>query len=258
MEYRSCWRHGLIGNRRRFKIASWHQVDHPFAEVAQAELSADGLQLAIVGRLPSGASKVAVFEISGPSVLTQAKSVELADAIFVRWHPTDNEFVMLNADKQWYRVDPEGISHEIKSQAWDRLKHDPSSRFVSMEWLCEPTGKTSKPLWHMAVLSRTLDASRLDFISENTELNDNIQPIVSNSTITSFASAPHENVLAVGDENGTLGIWFVAPSFDQSARELFTLPGHRGAGVSQLSFSIDGSTILSSDTSQRTIQWRSR
>lgn len=240
------------------KITSWHQVDHPFAEVSQAELSADGLQLAIIGRLPSGASKVAVFKVSGPSVLTQAKSVELADAIFVRWHPTDNEFVMLNADKKWYRVDAEGIPHEIKSQAWDRLKHDPSSCFVSMEWLCEPKGKTSKPLWHMAVLSRTREASRLDFISQTTELNDNFQPIVSNSTITSFASAPHENVLAVGDENGTLGIWYVAPSFDQSARELFTLPGHRGAGVSQLAFSIDGSTILSSDTSQRTNQWRSR
>ena len=155
------------------------------------------------------------------------------------------------------RIDVEGKVHEIKNEAWSKHVRAPSYRFVGMEWLSEPTGVKGKPSWYMAVLSRSQEYSRIDVISENAELSD-FQPIVSKSKITSFASAPHENVLAVGDENGTLGIWFVAPSIDQSPRELFTLSGHRGSEICQLSFSSDGATILSSDTSQRAIQWRSR
>ena len=237
---------------------TWHQVNHPFTKVDQAELSSDGRRLAIVGRLPSGASNVACFEIVSPVAVMPTNGGELAKGIFVRWHPLDNEFVMLDLDQKWHRVDAQGKLRELKSQAWGKLVLDRNARFVDMQWLCEPTGRTTKPSWHMAVMSRSPDSSRIDIISENENLMDNFQPILSKSLITSFASSPNENVLAVGDENGTLGIWFVAPSIDQSPRELYTLPGHRGSAVIQLSFSSNGSSILSSDTGQRAIQWRSR
>ncbi len=237
---------------------TWHQVNHPFTEVNQAELSSDGQRLVIVGRLQSGASKLARYEIVSPISVVSTNDGEMNMGRFVRWHPLDNEFVMLDMDQKWQRVDAEGKLRELKSQAWDKLVLDRNSGFVDMHWLCEPTEKTTKPSWHMAVLSRSPGSSRIDIIAQDGQLMDNFEPIVSKSKITSFSSAPNENILAVGDENGTLGIWFVAPSIDQSPRELYTLQGHRGAEVSQLSFSSDGSSILSSDTSQRAIQWRSR
>ena len=239
------------------KDITWHQVNHPFANVNQAELSSDGQRLAIVGRLPSGVSKVARFDIVSPVEVMPTNGGEFAEGTFVRWHPLDNEFVMLDLNQKWHRVDGEGKQHELKSQEWDKLVLDRNFRFVDMQWLCEPTG-TNMPSWHMAVLFRSPDSSRIDIISENKNWMDTFEPILSKSIVTSFASSPNENVLAVGDENGTLGIWFVSPSIDQSPRELYTLPGHRGSEVSQLSFSSDGSSILSSDTGQRAIQWRSR
>jgi WD40 repeat protein len=131
-----------------------------------------------------------------------------------------------------------------------------------MKWLREPigspTGKESDFMDHMAILSRSADTSRIDFIALDDTFKGNFLPIVSKVSITSFAASPFENVLAVGDEKGTLGIWFISPRFDQSPRELFTLPGHRGSKVSQVSFSSDGFRILSSDTGQKSLQWRSR
>ena len=251
----------LLATSSESNPVAWHPVKHPFVNVSQAELSADGLRLLIVGRLPNGESKLVRFEIEGSDSVMPAKGGEVANVRFVRWHPVDNEFVMLDADQNWHRTDSDGLRHALKSQVWDTISLDPSSLFVSMEWLSEPLGNIAKPLYHMAILSRTKESSRIDFISVDSSSAyefQPIQPIVSKSKITSFAAATNENILAVGDEKGTLGIWFVSPSFDQSPRELFTLPCHRGAAVSQLTFSGDGSTIFSSDSSQRSIQWRSR
>jgi WD40 repeat protein len=64
-------------------------------------------------------------------------------------------------------------------------------------------------------------------------------------------------LLAIGDENGTLVVWFAAPSLDRGARERFTLSGHRGALIGQVSFSGDGNMILSSDSNRKSILWKS-
>lgn len=247
----------LLATTTGTQQVEWHQINHPFAEISQAELSVDGQQLAILGRLPNGKNQLARFDVTTPKTVVSIKGGELPGIQFVRWHPVDNEFVVLDSDQNWRRIDDDGKVHEIRNETWSKQVRDPSFRFVSMEWLSEPIGVSGKPSWYMAVLSRSQESSRIDFLSKNAGLTD-FQPIVSKSTITSFASAPNENVMAVGDENGTLGIWFVAPSIDQSPRELFTLAGHRGSEVCQLSFSSDGATILSSDTSQRAIHWRSR
>ena len=99
--------------------------------------------------------------------------------------------------------------------------------------------------------------SRIDFVSLDPSSNENFSPILSTSKITSFTTSPNENLLAIGDENGTLGVWFAAPSLDRGARELFTLPGHRGASIGQVSFSDDGNAILSSDINRKSILWKS-
>lgn len=170
--------------------------------------------------------------------------------------------MMLDANQNWHRLDSSGKMHAIESGA--KVKSDPKTRFVSMEWLSEPSGTSTKGPQHMAVLSRSIESSRIDFLAvdgdvlEDAEGAQSFEPILSKAAITSMASAPGENVLAVGDENGSLGIWFVAPSVDHAPRELFTLPGHRGSAVIEVSFSSDGSTILSSDASRKAIQWRSQ
>lgn len=239
----------------------WHYVNHPFRVVDQSELSADGMRLAIVGRLPTGERQLVRFDIASPVSLTASESGLVPNVQFARWHPNRNEILMLDSNQNWYRVDSSDKMHAIESEA--KVKSDPKMRFVSMEWLAEPSGTSIRGPQHVAVLSRSNESSRIDFLAVDgdapaeDEGAQSFESISSRSAITSMASAPGENVLAVGDENGTLGIWFVAPSVDHAPRELFTLPGHRGSAVIEVSFSRDGSTILSSDASRKVIQWRS-
>lgn len=237
---------------------TWYPIKHSFAKAFQAELSADGQRLAIVGRLASGASHLMLFEIAGKNSVTPAKGGDFANVRFVRWHPFENEFVFLDADQNWHRVDSAGDLHAIKRPQWDKIVRDGNSLFLDVQWLIEPKGKTDMPTYHLAILSRLDDLSRIDFLPIDGSREAAFEPIVSRSTITSIATSATESILALGDANGNLGIWFVSPSFDQSPRELYTLPGHRGASVNQLSFSSDDSTILSSDSSKRAIRWRSR
>ena len=240
----------------------WHSVNHPFAVVDQSELSADGSRLALVGSLTSGVRQLVRFDITSPVSVTASENGLAPNVQFARWHPVRNEIVLLDSDGKWHRLDSEGMMHEFEFKAAIGSASD--ARFVSMEWLSEPGGKSANGSQYMAVLSRSKESSRIDFLpvdsdlSADVEADQSFQPILSKSVITSFASAPGENVLAVGDENGTLGIWFVAPSVDQAPRELFTLPGHRGSPLVELAFSSDGSTILSSDASRKAVQWRSR
>jgi len=248
----------LLAKIARTDAVTWQQVRHPFASVTQAELSADGSQLALVGKLPNGTSSLMRIDVASLDAADQVQSIERPNISFVRWHPNENEFVTLNMEQNWHRIDTQGRSTKIESEAWRSTLIEQKSRFVNMEWLEDPTGNANKPVLHLAILAQSEDSSRIDLVSLDGAGNASFQPIVSNSAITSFAAAPHENIMAIGDETGTLGIWFVAPSIDQSPRELFTLPGHRGAEVVQLSFSRDGSTILSTDSSLRAIQWRSR
>ena len=124
---------------------------------------------------------MACFEIASPTSVLLAHDADLLKGLFVRWHPFDNEFVFLDLDRKWHRVDAEGKHREWKSRAWDKLVLDRNSRFVDMEWLCEPTGRSTKPSWHMAVLSQSPDSSRIDIISENEGLMNNFETVLRQS-----------------------------------------------------------------------------
>ena len=243
----------------------WHQLRHPFAEVTQAEASPDGSRLAVVGKhagIGARPRELFCFDLSRQISVEPGVYRTVSGVDFAKWHPVENTLVMLREDKTWQQMDLLGNKLEIDREAWSRLTKEPGFRFVDMKWLREPktqsTGIEADFTNTMSILSRSSDTSRIDFIPLEETMKGDFQPIVSRAAITSFATAPFENVLAVGDEKGTLGVWFVSPRFDESPRELFTLPGHRGSKVNQASFSSDGFTVLSSDTNQKSLQWRSR
>lgn len=255
----------LLTSHSNLGAVEWRQLRHPFAEVTQAEVSPDGSRLAVVGRQAGGGVRprqLYCLDLSGQFSAEPDLDRTVSAVEFAKWHPTENKLVMLREDKKWRQMDLLGNELEIDCEAWTTLAMEPGFRFVDMKWLREPTkqptGKEAEFVESMSILSRSADTSRIDFIPIVETMKTSFQPIVSRAAITSFATAPFENVLAVGDEKGTLGVWFVSPRFDESPRELFNLPGHRGSKVSQVSFSSDGFTILSSDTGQKSLQWRSR
>jgi len=252
----------LLATCTNDRSVDWHQLRHPFTDVSQAEISPDGLRLAVVGRSGVSSRQLLCFDLSHEDFGKLKATSETNSVEFAKWHPTKNELIVLGDDQKWRRRDEQGNSFDINNEAWTRRTEEAGFRFGDMNWLREPTGpltgKEGGFVNYMSILSHSADASRIDFIALDDTLRSDFQPIVSKSAIASFATAPFENIVAVGDEKGTLGVWFVSPHYDLSPRELFTLPGHRGSKVNQVSFSSDGSRILSSDAGQKSLQWRSR
>lgn len=71
---------------------------------------------------------------------------------------------------------------------------------------------------------------------------------------TSIEPSPVDGLLAIGG-SGTVAIYFCAPSLDEPGRELFSLPGHAGSQIRTLHFSQDGSTLITTDASNRQQSW---
>jgi WD40 repeat protein len=179
--------------------------------------------------------------------------------LFASWHPQGEGLLVLNRDGKWNLISESGESEPLATSNWTSRASGSGLALDLAEvlWLQEPWLPETTNRWHVAILSHEPKGSRIDFISLDPSSNENFSPILSTSKITSFTTSPNENLLAIGDENGTLGVWFAAPSLDRGARELFTLPGHRGASIGQVSFSDDGNAILSSDINRKSIVWKS-
>ena len=74
--------------------------------------------------------------------------------------------------------------------------------------------------------------------------------------VASLECSPREGLIAVGGQ-GTLAIYFAAPTLGEPGKELFSLPGHAGAEVRSLRFNQDGSTLISADSNHRQFGWLS-
>ena len=237
----------------------WQKVQHPFQAVTEACLSPDGRQLAIVGKLANQKSQLLRWDIDESNQIQESHQPAVDGVLFASWHPQGDGLLVLAAEGKWSLLSETGESKHLASDHLlpNSIAPGFASEFAGVRWLQEPWLTGTSKHWHLAILSHSQKGSRIDFVSLDPGSNETFSPILSASKITSFATSPNENLLAIGDENGTLGIWFAAPSLDRGARELFTLPGHRGASIGQVSFSDDGNAILSSDINRKSIVWKS-
>ena len=101
--------------------------------------------------------------------------------------------------------------------AWDGKKLDGLSwsdadKSIQSTEQQEPWQPDASNRWHVVILSHAQKGSRIEFVSLDPSSKGDFSPILSTSRITSFTTSPNENLLANGDENGTLGVWFAAPS----------------------------------------------
>jgi hypothetical protein len=249
----------MVALKSHGDLYHWQKVQHPFQSVAEACLSPDGKQLAIVGMLANQKSQLLRWNIDESNQLQESHQPAVDGVLFASWHPQGEGLLVLNQDGKWNLVSESGESEPLATSNWTSSATGSgfAPDLAGVRWLQEPWLPETKNRWHVAILSHQPKGSRIDFVSLDPSSNESFSPILSTSKITSFGTSPNENLLAIGDENGTLGVWFAAPSLDRGARELFTLPGHRGAAIGQVSFSDDGNAILSSDINRKSILWKS-
>ncbi len=73
---------------------------------------------------------------------------------------------------------------------------------------------------------------------------------------TRLAVSPIDSLLVTGDESGAVTVWYASPTWD-TVSELFGLEGHLGGAIKAVTFSRDGSTLVTSDSKNRLFGWLS-
>ena len=150
---------------------------------------------------------------------------------------------------------------ELTRSADSRLFHECKElRFFGETW--QGNRETSM---YVALVTQSEKADRLELIPtvsqqmESSPARSTLLPTIEfpRDSLTALATSPTDSVLVVGDRSGTVSVWYSAASLDGKLHQLFTLEGHRGAKIESLTFTPDGTTLISTDDQLRVFAWLS-
>jgi hypothetical protein len=231
----------------------WAPLRHNLGTKLRGEISPDGSHVFLLA-FDNGSTSLSVLRIGESRELQLVHSEE--NVQLAKWHPLDHSLAFINAENQIKMLDDHWKEISVISGALD--KHlDGNSQLSNVVFFRESWSSQIEPRWHLAIQIDSVDSSRICFL-DLLGLKTDFAPMVFKSKIASIASSVQENVLAIGDVQGNLSIWFAAPSIDRAPRELFTLPGHRGSQIDSLHFTSDGMSLFSSDSSNQNLFWMSK
>lgn len=172
----------------------------------------------------------------------------------VVWHPEGKQFLFLTERQSIETVDPENQIKLDVSRFWD-----PRNETVSAIRLLNEPWKSGRPAGcNVVLVIQNESGTRLSFVPLNQQNNTTaFEDLRFTKKITSIATHGKESLLFLGDEAGGVSVWFASPTLDRACRELFTMPGHRGARVLDVRLSSDGNSLLTSDSQKRSLIWPS-
>lgn len=208
------------------------QGDRPVS----ASMSSDGRYL-----LLCSSKQTAAIDLQAQNIVHKWPDYQHA-----QWKPMSNEFVLARSDgslKFASLEQLEGTESKIDVEAGKEV--------VKISWHRENLRQQDEQItkWHVVVLEKMEDSEGLAFYEVNgNQLRPEQPPMrITRSSISAFTSSPLDGTLAIGTSLGDISLWFVSPTVDNQARELFSIDEHRGVKVSDLRFSKDGSTLYSGD-----------
>lgn len=234
-------------------VPKWIPLRHNLGNKLQGEISPDGKKLFLLALIDNSTS-LTVFSISDTHELQLEHSIE--NVGLAKWHPANQSLVTVNLQNQVNVLDDQWKTTPVVTDALD--KHlSGTSRISKVAFFRESWSGQREAKWHLAVQVDDSDLSKVCFV-DLSGLKSDFAPMEFKNRIASIASSAQENVLAIGDVQGNLSIWFAAPSIDRAPRELFTLPGHRGSSIDSLQFTRDGMSLFSSDSARQNLFWMSK
>jgi tRNA A-37 threonylcarbamoyl transferase component Bud32 len=168
-------------------------------------------------------------------------------------HPAKDQFVGYRTDGRLVLFDFQAKSTEIVLPGFDQAV----KKISQLSILTERFEKLSTTAYHAILVAETAQGDELKFIPlDPSAVRSNIPSTVLGKRVTALSASMDEPLYAIGDEDGGVSVWFATPTIDPTPRELFALPGHRGASLQSVGFS-DGSTdLITADSQKRMFVWR--
>lgn len=223
----------------------WELLPRFGLKLRQIRLSASGRDLIGLTDAKDETSAAILYDIEQEKILRQWQEVAAAS-----WHLFDDRLAIASVSGELSEIrrdDEYEASVPVASidLEGDRVREVGYFRDASAD---------GQDRWYASLLRDHGTGSRVSIHGLNRDRDEKPTPfgvLDSKTRIRTMASSPTENVFVTGDESGTLIVWFASPSLDETPRELFTLPGHRGAAIECVAFSTDGSVIFSTDQERR-------
>ena len=236
---------------------SWSPVRHRFQRVRFIAISNNRQSICLIGTDKENRSSACL--VSKRDDLEWKLALEVDD---VRWA------VPLASGEGWLLGSDHGRAEMVEADAsgWIRnpLEVEPgvlgdTAQDLSATWFAESTdGEMGDLDLLMLIRNEKGRESRIDWCRIDRARRRLLRSdfsLANQSVIQRVSVSPKGNVFVVGDDSGTLSVWFATRYWDTKARELYSLPGHIGAKVTASEFSKDGTTLLSGDSDGRVIGW---
>jgi len=256
MDHQVVWAAEYLDQERGY---FWNPIGHRFKEVQAIAISRNKQSICLIGTdSEDRPSACLVTKQDGPEWKV-ALEVE-----GIRWavsHTNRDGWLMWSDRGNAEMVD-------LVAGGWMRcsLTVEPgilsdNSKGMDAMWFTETTDAQGEDA-SLLMLVRKLDGreSRIDWCRldrDKSQLSGADFSLKNQAMIQRVSVSPKGNLFVVGDEAGTLSVWFATKRWDKQARELYSLPGHIGANVTALEFSTDGKSLLSGDRDGRVIGWHS-
>ena len=242
----------LIGRRFDSTFFDWRVLGHNLERVEDCELSPDGIRLAILGSRQNKKFMLEYrFDVDS-NAMKLLHTIESVDR--VAWHPERMQFLLLTDRQSIETVEPENQIKLDLSRYWDQR----SETVSAIRLLHEPWNSDRPAGCNLVLVIQSESGTKISFAPLNKQDNTAaFEDLRFSKKITSIATHGKESLLFLGDEAGGVSVWFASPTLDRASRELFTMPGHRGARVLDVRLSSDGNSLLTSDSQKRSFRWPS-
>ncbi len=226
-------------NRGEWKRADWKAQD-----CSEIRVSPDGQQLAMLS------------DMNGLKIVESAtgKTVgEYAGVAAMLWDSMN--MLIAYSDGRMERIRPDG------KDALGRIELAGETKIKSLN-LFNESWSDSKIATNRYALVQTENANegQLNFVPLNfVPVNGAVGSLPKPQSVgrgLRIATSPTDSVFVTGNDSGTVSVWFASPKWDKMG-VLFDLEGHLGAAIETATFSNDGNTLVTSDSSNRLFGWLS-
>jgi len=250
----------------------WRPIDHPYTQVYQNQFSHDGKFLAITGTNPSGSSGTSLINLEKivPSADQTTELVTAKGVTMLAWNPQNSsEFAGWNpsAEPSKRLAIHTTAGDPPRPVSYPSELDQPNAKLVSINYFRESFANSDDSQWHLVVhamvRNQNTQSTRIFVIAlaENATSQDhpNAVELPNIGDVTVVATSPSENLIAVGTRSGTVSIWLLAPTLDNTeSYEIFGIEDHRGSPIVSLVFDKQSNTLVTTDESGRQFAFTSK
>ena len=241
---------GAIWKFTAAEKSPWKRLSYSALGAKRVKVSADGKRVMI-----DGAEGAKILDAASGDVLQDVGVVAAAN-----WDAQGARLAIARKDGTL------GVWSDGKLDWLDQKVDEAAGEVVDVQFFRESwKDQNVAARSHLLIHTENKQHGRLQFVSlEGDKLNANeaganVGQDDANTLLlgTRVQASPTEGIIVSGAPGGTVTVWYATPSFEAAPRQLFDLEGHRGAGITTLSFSSDGKTIVTADNEKRMFAWLS-